>query len=64
MKWVLMCQAYFVAARNLLQGYENCLRNNLSLVCNIEKDHLSMFHGQKHDFLTPLYCSYIEVFNI
>ena len=30
----------------------------------MEIAHFSMFHGQKHDFLTPPYCVKIEVFNI
>ena len=28
----------------------NYLRNHLSLVCNMEIGHFSVFHGQKHDF--------------
>ena len=30
----------------------------------MEIAHFPVFHGQKHDFLTPLYCFNIEVFNI
>ena len=29
----------------------------------MEIAHFSMFHDQKHDFLTPPYCFNIEVFN-
>ena len=69
-----MCQAYFCSSKEFAVGvwkYRvwdlgcNCLRNHLSLVCNREIAHFSVFHGQKHDlFLTALYCFNIEVFNI
>ena len=31
----------------------NCLRNHLSLVCNMDIAHFPVFHGQKHDFFKP-----------
>ena len=30
----------------------------------MEIAHFSVFHGQKHDFLTPPYCFNIEAVNI
>ena len=30
----------------------------------MEIAHVSVFRGQKHDFLTPPYCFNLEVFNI
>ena len=55
MKWVAMCQAYFCSSKEFAAGVWkgrfwdfgcNCLRNHLSLVCNMEIAHCSMFHGQ------------------
>ena len=59
MKWVIMCQAYFCSSKEFAAGVwkcwfwdfgYNCVRNHLSLVCNMEIAHFSMFHGRKHDF--------------
>ena len=71
-KWVVMCQAYFCSSKEFAAGVWkcwfwdfscNCLRNHLSLVCHMERAHVSVFHGRKHDFLTPPYCFNLEVFN-
>ena len=73
MKWVVMCQAHFYSSKEFAAGVLkcwfwdfgcNCLRNRLSLVCNTEIAHFSVFCGQKHDFLTPPCCFNTEVFNI
>ena len=54
-----MCQAYFCRSKEFAAGVWkcrfwdfgcNCLRNHLSLVCNMEIAHFSVFLGQKHDF--------------
>ena len=61
-KWVVMCQAYLCSSKEFAAGVWKCrfwyfdcycLRNNLSVVCNMEIAHFSMFRGQKHDSFNP-----------
>ena len=54
-KGVVMCQAYFCSSKEFAAGMFwdvgcNCFRNHLSLVCNMEILHFSVFHGQNQDF--------------
>ena len=65
MKWVVMRQACFCSSKEFSTGvwkcqfWEfgcDCLRNHLSLFCNMKIAYVSVFHGQKHDFnLTLLF---------